>query len=909
MNLPVVIDIALGLAFIYLLLSLLASEIQELIATILQWRAKHLKDAIVNLFASDVHSEHSIEKAHQLTKQVYQHPLIRGINQESKGFFPNLFRRITWLLSRLYQWVTGRTEGEFGDRRTAPSYSPREAFATALLEQLGTKYFMERLVEAKFSEFVDLILEEIGHAKIFLPSGEEEGEPSALEKQKEEAQNKAAGLQQQKQYLENNLRRIEEEFIKDRIDLESAVNSIQVKLNGFLETDIRGIVDDGQLEALKDWKARVFVDDLERVIKNAGLQPTLQEIVDSIDKDSKTYQTYKQRFSRYEQERFEEVRKDFGIFEGFLFEVLKNFTQKGQEAAVQYRFEDLIIEQLSPDLRELEPQKLSLRRSKKSMSQIERQLITALSELEASGPCEKIDRQSIRAFREGFAGTNDLSSWQDFWAFQEEIWSQIVPFCLLFLLGILLAVMLSGEALPWLLESRVAARNLLIGQGGGWLALAIVLGIPLLWFKVARAWHTRKRAGNAGKTLAEIFDNYSVDELTQPLAENLPSETLPAEALQTSEETAQQQKQPVQQKHQEQQCFSQDIAQRLEQLKTQPVAVRYREVKDLGRSFRRYYLKLILENADIDLPFVPTSIKQSLAVLIRRSKLNARQAEDQILQLKSEVESWYDRSMERASGVYRRNAKGISILIGIALAVAVNANSIHILDQLAFDDALRQTVAESVQQSFQEPVQTEQQVAQAETGQAGKADSSEVVAVEAKTEAATEPATETEQDKRAREREALIADLEKSLDDINLPLGWDPQLINEEFGCPMSGSKATGADAAGAWRQLVQACLYENGESVKDTGITGSGTTVPEQPESFFYPTAIAAIFLQNPLIGLKYVLGWLITGVAISMGASFWFDLLSKLVKVRNTGRPVPMGMDVVKPEAATAATAANPK
>ncbi|MEH1803369.1 MAG: hypothetical protein V7L13_30240 [Nostoc sp.] len=51
MNLPVVVDITLGLVFIYLILSLLASEIQELIATFLQWRAKHLKKSIELLLA------------------------------------------------------------------------------------------------------------------------------------------------------------------------------------------------------------------------------------------------------------------------------------------------------------------------------------------------------------------------------------------------------------------------------------------------------------------------------------------------------------------------------------------------------------------------------------------------------------------------------------------------------------------------------------------------------------------------------------------------------------------------------------------------------------------------------------------------------------------------------------------
>jgi flagellar biosynthesis protein FliR len=46
MSLPLILDIAIGLIFIYLILSLLASEIQELIATLLQWRAKHFPIAI-----------------------------------------------------------------------------------------------------------------------------------------------------------------------------------------------------------------------------------------------------------------------------------------------------------------------------------------------------------------------------------------------------------------------------------------------------------------------------------------------------------------------------------------------------------------------------------------------------------------------------------------------------------------------------------------------------------------------------------------------------------------------------------------------------------------------------------------------------------------------------------------------
>jgi hypothetical protein len=41
MYLPYILDVTMGLIFIYLVLSLLASEIQELMATVLKWRAVH----------------------------------------------------------------------------------------------------------------------------------------------------------------------------------------------------------------------------------------------------------------------------------------------------------------------------------------------------------------------------------------------------------------------------------------------------------------------------------------------------------------------------------------------------------------------------------------------------------------------------------------------------------------------------------------------------------------------------------------------------------------------------------------------------------------------------------------------------------------------------------------------------
>jgi hypothetical protein len=104
MSLPLILDITIGLIFIYLIFSLLASEIQEMISTVLQWRAVHLKKSIEILVAGDA-EESDDDRVINFVNELYNHPLIKAINQESKGI-SNLPRRFTWLLSSLLGQVT-----------------------------------------------------------------------------------------------------------------------------------------------------------------------------------------------------------------------------------------------------------------------------------------------------------------------------------------------------------------------------------------------------------------------------------------------------------------------------------------------------------------------------------------------------------------------------------------------------------------------------------------------------------------------------------------------------------------------------------------------------------------------------------------------------------------------------------
>ena len=92
--------------------------------------------------------------------------------------------------------------------------------------------------------------------------------------------------------------------------------------------------------------------------------------------------------------------------------------------------------------------------------------------------------------------------------------------------------------------------------------------------------------------------------------------------------------------------------------------------------------------------------------------------------------------------------------------------------------------------------------------------------------------------------------------------------------------------------------------------VRAASATFAPAADPFFVPTARAKQLVQR-LKELKHelllpvgdarttaagewlvkILGWLVTGLAISLGAPFWFDLLNRLVDLRGAGkRPEPV-------------------
>ena len=152
MSIPFILEIAIGLIFIYLTLSLLASELQEIIGTLLQWRAEHLKRSIEVLIAAN--DEDSKEAAQAFATRLYDTPLLRSLNQEATGPIARFFRLINHVIGKIYRTIT-QTRNVFGSQTSGPSYIPGKTFAQALLDNLQIEDLRTVLLESRLGKFIE----------------------------------------------------------------------------------------------------------------------------------------------------------------------------------------------------------------------------------------------------------------------------------------------------------------------------------------------------------------------------------------------------------------------------------------------------------------------------------------------------------------------------------------------------------------------------------------------------------------------------------------------------------------------------------------------------------------------------------------------------------------------------------
>jgi hypothetical protein len=174
------------------------------------------------------------------------------------------------------------------------------------------------------------------------------------------------------------------------------------------------------------------------------------------------------------------------------------------------------------------------------------------------------------------------------------------------------------------------------------------------------------------------------------------------------------------------------------------------------------------------------------------------------------LEKWFDDTMERATGWYKKHTQNVLLVLGLVLAIAFNVDSISIAKKLTKDPKLREQMVQAANAYLEKNKELNDQLKNL-------------------------PENSALYNSTRQQADYLTARSNELMDSAQSMIKTDIKNINQTLGL--------------GW---------------------GKG---------FFY---------YNEGQNWTWVFGWLITALAISLGAPFWFDLLNKLMKLRGSGNKI---------------------
>jgi hypothetical protein len=238
--------------------------------------------------------------------------------------------------------------------------------------------------------------------------------------------------------------------------------------------------------------------------------------------------------------------------------------------------------------------------------------------------------------------------------------------------------------------------------------------------------------------------------------------------------------------------------------------------------------------------------------------------------LQQNVEAWFNSGMDRVSGVYKYYTQGVLLLIGFIIAVSLNANTIAIVRQLQNDPTLRQSIVAAAQNATPPKGSSPKELAE-NTAAANDAQKNA-----AETKAAADKAATA-----AKDAEAKVA---AAKDDVT----------KAEAEKVLAAAKNETATAAAKRDAAAKVAAEKAAEANPIQTQISNAKQALASVDSLGIPLGRknGKIFPDGEN-GFEVFLGWLITAVAISLGAPFWFDMLNKIMVIRSTVKPTEKSKD----------------
>jgi hypothetical protein len=150
------LDVALGLIFVYAVLALVCSALNETISSIFSWRATYLREGVANLLDPENYAQ-----GQELAKQIYAHPivnsLIRPVSPKGKLRYPAYLPARAFAAALLDFDATGAKRSVEEAIAAVPSAQARKALTTIWLEANGDVVAFRRAVESWFDDAMERV--------------------------------------------------------------------------------------------------------------------------------------------------------------------------------------------------------------------------------------------------------------------------------------------------------------------------------------------------------------------------------------------------------------------------------------------------------------------------------------------------------------------------------------------------------------------------------------------------------------------------------------------------------------------------------------------------------------------------------------------------------------------------------
>ena len=204
-------------------------------------------------------------------------------------------------------------------------------------------------------------------------------------------------------------------------------------------------------------------------------------------------------------------------------------------------------------------------------------------------------------------------------------------------------------------------------------------------------------------------------------------------------------------------------------------------------------------------------------------------AKNDIETFKQNIEIWFNNGMDRVGGWYKRKSQWVIGAIALVVTITINVDALLILQQLNTQAGLRDAlVAQAKTLAERPPVWITPSVATAPSGAADKS--------------VHEPAA----------REEKLRQIKAQLNALSLPIGW----FHESSRTANAGNIGNDIDDVSEFRRV-------------------NFLVIPWERDDGRWGLSIEF-----------HIVGWILTALAASLGAPFWFDTLNKIMSIRSAGK-----------------------